>query len=422
MTSGSSLSLRGASSPTKLRAASLATAGLAILLSVVGFTSVGSRHSSIDAAAASAAQLIRVQDVRVLVVEADSLASRAYLVGGQEDPAQRVAYDQSLEAAASGLVDAAAAASGGDADLLQAANAKLGTYIGLVEQARANNRQGFPVGAAYQRQARTINESIVADLRSVEADARTSVDSNLADAHRSSWSIVLVTIMLVAAIGAGGWWLALRWRRLVNVPLAVAGLLVLLTLTIGVGLNASAMNDADATVEGSLTTADTLAQARAAGFDARSNEALTLIYRGSGQAYASAWQVSSSIVGAAFDRACGERSLGCNASSVFANYSDGYAVVRALDDGGNWDAAVELSTTGRTTAAEGIDAPDPVAAFEVFSSASASAISGEAGATATGFAAAVDGLSTLRWVIAAVGLFVAGLALAGYGQRSKEYR
>ena len=36
---------------------------------------------------------------------------------------------------------------------MESANAGLARYTGLIEQARANNRQGFPVGAAYQRQA-----------------------------------------------------------------------------------------------------------------------------------------------------------------------------------------------------------------------------------------------------------------------------
>ena len=61
---------------------------------------------------------------------------------------------------------------------LSEASRLLGSYVGLVEQARANNRQGFPVGATYQRQANGIvsnadadTPDIVSSLRAVEAVA-----------------------------------------------------------------------------------------------------------------------------------------------------------------------------------------------------------------------------------------------------------
>src|SRR5687768_9626588 len=92
-------SLRHLSSPAKLRVAMVVTVVLGILLSLGGWFSVQRRSTAIDEAAASAQQLIRVQDVRVLVVEADSLAARAYLQGGQEDPAERLEYDESATGA-----------------------------------------------------------------------------------------------------------------------------------------------------------------------------------------------------------------------------------------------------------------------------------------------------------------------------------
>ena len=83
---------------------------------------------------------------------------------------------------------------------------------------------------------------------------------------------------------------------MVNVPIAIAGLITLLVLTVGAGVNHRAVDRAADAVSGPLTAADLLAQARAAGFDARSNEALTLIFRGNGQAYETQWQLSSSVV------------------------------------------------------------------------------------------------------------------------------
>lgn len=390
---------------------------LGILLSIAGWFSIQRRADAIDDASAAAAQLIRVQDVRVRIVEADSLASRAYLAGGQEDPDQRLAYDDRVAAAASGLVEAASAATGDDVELLERASIGLGTYIGLVEQARANNRQGFPVGAAYQRQARTVGEGVVADLRELEAGARERVDDSIATAHRAGWPVGTAAVLALAAIALGGVWLAVRWRRLINVPLAGAGLIALLVLTMGLGANASAMREADDVVEGSLSAADVLAQARAAAFDARSNEALTLVYRGSGAAFEAQWAESSSIVDTALATSCGAYAQGCGAIDAYAEYARGYRVVRSLDAAGDWEGAVDLSTAG-----EGMADVDPVLAFDSFADVSATAIDDRTDAAIAGFAGATDGLDVVAVAIVVAGALIALLAALGYGQRLREYR
>ena len=414
-------SWRQADSPTRLRAASLATAALAVLLSVVGFGAVQRRADAIDDATAAAGQLIRVQEVRVDLVEADSLASTAYLVGGLESRDDRVAYDERIAAVSDGLVAAASAAVGDEAALLAQASTDLTTYVGLVEQARANNRQGFPVGAAYQKQARVVAAGIVEHLRGVETSARDRVDSSVERGHLASWPLVLLTVALLAALVAGSLWLARRWRRLVNVPLAIGALAVLLLLTVGVGINASAISDADGVVEGSLTTADLLSQARAAAFDARSNEALTLIARGNGGAYEVQWQASSDIVQRAMGQACDEFGVGCRELEIYGTYETGHRAIRALDDRGSWDAAVELSLTGSSADAPG-GLLDPVGAFEEVADVVGQQVTRETDDAVSGLADAGSSLGGLRWMVVIAGIAVALLSLAGYGQRIREYR
>lgn len=413
---------RQADSPTRLRAASVVTVVLALLLSVVGYGAVQRRADAIDDAAAAAGQLIRVQEARVDLVEADSLASTAYLVGGLESRDDRVAYDERIDAVAAGLVSAAsAAATAAEADLLRTASTDLATYVGLVEQARANNRQGFPVGAAYQKQARVVAADLVSSLREVESAARDRVDASMERGHLASWPLGLVALTLLAAIVAGSLWLASRWRRLVNVPLAVAGLLVALVLTVGVGINASAIGDADAVVEGSLSTADLLAQARAAAFDARSNEALTLIARGNGDAYEQQWAASSDVVAQAMDEACDRYATGCRERDIYTTYTTGHEVIRSLDDDGFWDAAVELSLTGTSEAAP--DALlDPVQSFEEFATVVGDRVGFETDEAVAGLDSAGDGLTALRWLLVVAGIAIAVLSVVGYGQRIREYR
>lgn len=410
-----------ADSPTRLRAASIGTAILAVLLAIGGFSSVRQRDSAIADAAAAAGQLIRVQEVRVDVVEADALASTAYLVGGLESRDDRVAYDERIAAAAAGLVDAAAAATGDDVAILSDASTALGTYVGLVEQARANNRQGFPVGAAYQKQARVVAAELVSLLRDVESHARDRVDDSVADGHRASWLLGLTAVLVLVALAAGSAWLAMRWRRLVNVPLAVGGVLIALVLTVGIGVNASAIGDADDVVTGSLTVADLLAQARAAAFDARSNEALTLIARGNGDQYEAQWQASTSIVEAALGESCSRYSEGCRELEIYGTYATGHQAIRALDERGAWDAAVELSLTGSTSTASA-DLLDPVAAFDDVAEVLDGKVATETDDAVQGFDDASGGLGVLRWMIVVAGIAIAGLALVGYGQRIREYR
>ena len=402
--------------PTQLRVATAITVLCAVAVSIGGWYALDRRANAIDDAGAAAAQLVRVQEVRVLVVQADSLASTAYLRGGQELAEQRRLYDDSIAAASGGLIDSAASAAGTDAATLQRATSLLARYVGLAEQARANNRQGFPVGAAYQRQARTVIEEVVVALREVETNSRARVNDTVASGHRSSWLLLFTALVLVAAIVGGSVWLAQRFRRLVNVPLAIAGALTIVVLGLVVARSAAAMTDADDAVIGPLAAADLLAQGRAAGFDARSNEALTLIARGNGDAYEIEWQRSASAVEQSVDRACSRFSVGCDARNWFGSYRSAHDVVRTLDADGNWDAAVDASL------GDAVGLPNARVEFEAFAAASDEALQLESDRAAVGFATAGDSLGNLGWLTVVVGLIVAVLASAGYGQRVREYR
>jgi hypothetical protein len=407
---------RAADSPTRLQAAAALTVLCALALSLGGFYSVERRATAIDDAAGAASQLIRVQDVRVVVVQADSLASVAYLVGGQEPAAQRQEYDDRIDVAARGLSEAAAAATGADTVALENATSLLATYVGLIEQARANNRQGFPVGAAYQRQARVVAEQLVEQLRSVETTSRDRVNESVRRGHRASALLIVTALVLVLVLAFGSWWLARRWRRVLNVPLVVAGVIVGLVTIVGLGVNAAAIDRTDDATAGPLAAADLLAQARASGFDARSNEALTLIARGNGAAYEQQWQLSASIVDQAIAQSCGRFDSGCEAGDAFAAYRDQVAAVRGLDVAGDWDSAVQASLGTYD------GGPNSQIEFERFAVTSGAALQEQADEAVRQFGSAGDALDTLAWLIVAAGLSIAALAVIGYQQRLREYR
>ena len=98
------------------------------------------------------------------------------------------------------------------------------------------------------------------------------------------------------ALVLGSLWLSRTFRRVVNIPIALAAVALLLLLVIGGTTQAGAVSDADDAVGTQLAGADSAAQARAAAFEARSQEALTLINRGNGAANEANWLRGDDVV------------------------------------------------------------------------------------------------------------------------------
>ncbi|HRE02797.1 MAG TPA: hypothetical protein PLV68_15965, partial [Ilumatobacteraceae bacterium] len=169
-----------ASTPARLRALSAISAVLAVVLGVFGWVAISHRADALDRASDAAQRLIAVQEIRSAVIEADSIATTSFLVGGLEPAEQRARYEERLATAANQMAE----------QQLDQVSATLTTVAGLVEQARANNRQGFPVGAAYQRQASSVvRDDLLPALDVIERDTRTMVNDAIASAHRIGWVV-----------------------------------------------------------------------------------------------------------------------------------------------------------------------------------------------------------------------------------------
>ena len=171
---------------------------------------------------ADTAQLIRVQKIQSNLLSADATATNAFLVGGLEPPAQRAVYDQALSSTSSLIVEAAQAQPA-DAAALSALNQQVASYAATIEQARANNRQGLPVGAQYLRNAS-------ADLRSTALPILDNlVSSNAARAAddmdaRVGYVFPVIALLALVGVIVGQIWLARRFKRRINVGmLASAG-------------------------------------------------------------------------------------------------------------------------------------------------------------------------------------------------------
>lgn len=399
----------GGSTPSRLRVLMVVTAILAVLFAVLGAFGVGRRDAALSATTDAAQQLIDVQNVQVSLVRADALASENYL-RGSEDPAKRAQYVQELQLVSTGLVAVGNRVLPADAALLAGVSASLGEYSGLVEQARANNRQGYPVGAAYLRNANALAADMVVVLREVQVSLRDQVNDNLDRADKAGAWLHLVGWPLLLVIIAGSAWMTARFRRVVNVPVAGGGLLLLVLLVFGGSSQAGSMSDAEAATRDPLQSADLVAQARSAAFDAHSQEFFTLINRGNAQSNEVNWDTARADADTALQRLC-DRTDDCELGELFSVYAGRYEEMRALDnDEGDWDAAVALSLG------------DANAAFDAFAVSSQAAADEYTDRAVSALASSSDGLSTLRVFVFVGGLGIAVLALLGYGQRLREYR
>lgn len=324
--------------PQRLRVLSLGVVVACVVVALVGGLIFSYLAFSLSRARADTAQLIRIQKIESNLLSADATATNAFLVGGLEPAAQRAMYDQALSSTSSLIVDAAQAQPA-DAAALSALNQQVASYAATIEQARANNRQGIPVGAQYLRNAS-------ADLRSTALPILDNlVSSNAAraaDGMDARVGYVLPVISLLALVGVivGQIWLARRFKRRINVGM-LASAVVLLVITVGGLLAAQQLKSTLSSISnGSFAAVNTAADARIDANNAKSNESLTLIARGSGQAFEDAWKSSADSVAGNLGRLSERPEL----MTQWQAYADVHDKIRDLDEGGRWERAVALAT------------------------------------------------------------------------------
>jgi hypothetical protein len=222
------------------------------------------------------------QNLYAALSAADAAAASAFLSGGIETAPIRARYQQALADTTSALADVTAGAT--DPNTRTAAaeiSAQLVAYTGLVESARANNRQGFPIGSAYLREASSLMQSTLlpgaeriytGNLAAVDEDQR-AVES------LPTAGLVLLGLVLVA-IGVGSVMLSRRTNRQFNLGLVVAsGAVLLVGVWIVVAIRLAAGAIEQSRTEGTAMFGH-LAKARILAQQARTDETLQLIARG----------------------------------------------------------------------------------------------------------------------------------------------
>jgi hypothetical protein len=412
-----------AGTPGTMRLLGAAAALGALVFGVLGFVAVSSQSSAVASAQADAAQLVRLQRIHTNLVAADASATNAFLVGGLEPRASRVAYERGIARASTTLADAAAHDRDQAAELGRV-NDALSRYTGLVESARANNRQGFPVGVAYVKQASALlHDDVLPRLIRLVDDGQEQVARAYGRGGSAPAGLWFGAALAIAAVLAASGWLASATRRVLNLPLAAAGIVVVVTFLAGAFLLSSSLGRAHDVRDGSYAAAVSLASARIAAFDAKSAESLTLISRGSGQAFEDRFltQLATARTQAArADRigfGAGDSPGGGGAvSDELEAYLAVHKTVRTDDDEGRYDEAVAIAT------GPGDKATTSNGSFAAFDRASGDALDEASASIAAGLRTARRPLGLLRWSLLVAALVAAVASWRGVAIRLQEYR
>jgi hypothetical protein len=402
-----------ATTPGRLALATTVAVVACLLLGVTGFLAGNGQSAALHDAQRDAAQLVGTQELRNDLVSADATATNAFLVGGLEPAEARERYEASLSEAAQAVPSLAATARGaGEAADLAAVSDSVQRYAGLVESARANNRQGFPVGAAYLDQASAaLRDEVLPTIDEVAVSTSQRVDADMGSISLAQVLLLFVLLALVA-LGAVQLWLARRTHRVLNTGLAAASVALLVggvvTVAAVLGGNGVARSVASGPYAATVATSEALSLAT----DAKSMESFTLIKRGSGADFEESYQTSLTDARALLAEAAD--AAGTGSTSLLNEWDARHAEIRELDDGGDWDDAVDAATaTGDGSAG---------AAFAAFSDRAHEDVEATSKEAVDRLGSAATTAQAAAWIALVLGVAGAVAAAAGMNVRLKEYR
>jgi uncharacterized protein YdbL (DUF1318 family) len=252
---------------------------------------------------------------------------------------------------------------------------------------------------------RTVALPILANL----VEANTARANQAMEVRGLPVAFGILGLAVLAGLLLAVMWVAKTFKRWLNVGLVAASVVVLVAVvggTIGLATTSGRVSELRS---GSLTRLTQVSQARIEANNAKSNESLTLIARGSGAAFEQVWQSSAGQVQANLDR-----SQNADLSKLWGEYTDVHSSIRELDDGGKWDQAVSKATGSGKESAN--------ARFAAFDTAATAFIDEMAGLTRDGLAGPRIGLVIGAVVIFLTGIAAAVLARRGVAARLREYR
>ncbi|HVW39864.1 MAG TPA: hypothetical protein VHC18_00790 [Amycolatopsis sp.] len=337
-------------SPGRLSVIGVALVVLALVTGVVGTIATQGKKDTINDLIDHREPLTAAsQEVYRSLSDADATSANAFLVIGTEPADLRGRYDLDIARAGAALAKAASDSEGvadaaGKVDVIAR---NLPVYTGIIERARANNQQGFPVGASYLREASNLMRTVIlpaaSDLYHIDTD-RLGAEQD--DVSGFPWFTMILVLALLGSLIATQIYLTRRTNRLLNVGLVVAtGATALILLWGAVALTVQAVLVGAGEDDGSHPV-DVLVRARTAAVQARTDEMMTLVARGDGADYEQNFKTLAptftGLLGEARGLLDGEAGAQVDTAVAGADaWLKTHKDIRALDDGGSYSDAVK---------------------------------------------------------------------------------
>jgi hypothetical protein len=271
------------SSPSRLWAA-LAGAVLALTgLGVTAAVTTAARESTETRAVNSAEHLVvDVDELYQSLADADATAATA-LLSGQVAPARLTdQYASDVQQAESALAEASRDLAGDEtaSTLLGQVPGQLATYTGLVATAQANNRLGYPVAAAYLREASGyLRGTVLPEVQAVADRAAPPPHAAQGAVEQFPYWLYIVAVAAAVLLVRAHRTLGRITRRRINPGLALGALLGAALLVWSAYSTAHARTLA-AHAESKFAQVGTTLDARAQVALAQSFQSLSLIDRG----------------------------------------------------------------------------------------------------------------------------------------------
>ncbi|MGV9676288.1 hypothetical protein ACWDSJ_13485 [Nocardia sp. NPDC003482] len=409
------------SSPARLIAVGLLLLGLCVIAGVVTATAVSSRQHALDQLLDQAEpDANSAQRLYTSLSVADAAAGTAFISGGLEPKPVRDRYDQAVGEAAAELVTQSSSTGAADPDsrLRAGIAAALPVYSGLVETARANNREGHPVGAAYLSEASNLMQTRMLPMaRELQEHRSAAIVATQRHHVRPPWAAILLPIVALAALAGAQWYLARRWHRVLNPGLLLASAtLVALLGWIVIAGSISAVSTVHGRDDGSVPTAD-LTESRILVQQARTAETLKLVRRDASGDYDHTYDDTTAKLTALL----GEYPGGAPGSGNVGTAREALDRWKGAHQRMN-DALARGDFPGAGSIAIGPGANEAAASVDALDAALADGLGGTRNTLRANVSDAARVLDVLAPGALILALLAAGLVLAGLWPRLREYR
>ncbi|MBV9448369.1 MAG: hypothetical protein JO345_20990 [Streptosporangiaceae bacterium] len=431
------------STPDKLRVLLALLIALSLAWGVVAALTADQHASAAsDVVAVSEPLSLDAEQIYQSLSDADATAASAFLSGGLEPASLRQRYDADISAAAV-RIEAASAMEGASAartklpghlssqtsaaatstgDDLATLSADLTVYNGEVQTARADNRLGLPVGAAYLREASGLLRK---SMLFAASDIYTNENSLLTSASAQATGLPLMIVAILLGLGIcyvlirTSRWLTRRTHRVVNGGLLLALVVAVVSVVWLAGAFVIGRGELLHAQQYGSGPAGAAARADVAALQAHADESLTLIDNSGDDQYQGDFVNQQKQLGPGPSTLLTKAvaAPGPSGALVSAAVTDAqqwyraHAALRAQDNAGDHAGAVNAALTGQ-----------PADQFTQLSTALSNAITADQNAFASNARSGQDAFTGL-----AIGMIVAALVMAaacawGLTRRLAEYR